>query len=183
MSTVKFVHVLKRMEAIDRDIHELSEITEQMQPGRQYTYGMKIAAEREINNLLNERVKLMELQIANPPENLVKEQENFEKQLREGQGEFLVEDYEEEFLQRVMGNSHVETVNRDSRPDIQLADRSSNSGSRSSRRSSSSTRSEERKSRSDDDTEQKSSVTERKSKEVNINSRADLIRDLPPLEY
>ncbi|RME92793.1 MAG: adenosine deaminase, partial [Candidatus Hydrogenedentota bacterium] len=58
MSPVKFVHVLKRLEVLDRDIAELRAIEDMLKQNRTYSEAMKIAVELQINHLLNERVKL-----------------------------------------------------------------------------------------------------------------------------
>jgi hypothetical protein len=73
---VKVIHLIKRVEQIDREIHELHEMVGGIETSRSYRDTMKIAAEKQINDLVGERVKLMELGIANPPEFLTKHVED-----------------------------------------------------------------------------------------------------------
>ncbi|MCS6984979.1 MAG: hypothetical protein NZM25_07655 [Leptospiraceae bacterium] len=73
MATVKFVHVLKRIEYLDQCIQELKELMATLRRDRPYYESVKIALEQAINNLLNERVKLMELKIENPLPHLSEE--------------------------------------------------------------------------------------------------------------
>ena len=68
---MKVVHILKRLELIDRDIAELRKFAEGLSLDRTYSDALKISLELQINNLLNERVKLMDLRIENPPDYLV----------------------------------------------------------------------------------------------------------------
>ena len=72
MQVVKVIHLIKRVEQIDREIQELHQLVDGIDVGRSYRNTMKIAAEKKINDLVGERVKLMELTIANPPEFLSK---------------------------------------------------------------------------------------------------------------
>lgn len=71
MEKVKIIHVIKRLEALDRDISELRQLTQNLDRDRGYYSELSIAFDKQINKLLNERTKLMELKIENPPENLV----------------------------------------------------------------------------------------------------------------
>ena len=68
---VKIIHVINRLEAIDRDLTELRSLKRNLAKNRAYYSEMSIAFDRQINTLLNERIKLMELRIENPPENLI----------------------------------------------------------------------------------------------------------------
>ena len=70
MSSVKFVHVLKRIEALDRDINEIHALQSGINNDRSYATPLKISLEQQVNNLLNERTKLMEVRIQNAPEHL-----------------------------------------------------------------------------------------------------------------
>ncbi len=70
---MKVVHVLKRIETIDQDIKELRKIEKSLQKNKTFTQPIYISIEKQINILLGERVKLFELKIANPPENMVAE--------------------------------------------------------------------------------------------------------------
>lgn len=83
MAAVKFVHVLKRIEFLDNCIRELKELMATLNPHRPYYDGIKIAIEAQINQLLNERIKLMELKIENPLPHLVEEPLTHQKQLKE----------------------------------------------------------------------------------------------------
>ena len=73
MQPVKVIHLIKRVEQIDREIAELHGLVDGIDSSRSYRNTMKIAAEQQINNLVGEKVKLMELTIANPPEFLTKQ--------------------------------------------------------------------------------------------------------------
>lgn len=79
---IKFVHVLKRIEIINRDIQELHNIMDAMAQDRQYSDAIKISLESQVNVLLNERVKLMELKIENPPPQFEKQPETHEQALK-----------------------------------------------------------------------------------------------------
>ena len=103
----KLVHVLKKIEYIDRDIKELHEIINSLSNQRSYSHSLLISIELQINNLLNERVKLMELEIKNPPEYL--KHENKESSFMEYyQGNhnkdktFNLDSYEEIYLPKLM---------------------------------------------------------------------------------
>lgn len=74
MKPIKVIHILKRLESIDRDLIELRELKYKISRDRLYYSDLVIAFELQINKLLNERVKLMELKIDNPPEYLQKRQ-------------------------------------------------------------------------------------------------------------
>ncbi|TAL37909.1 MAG: hypothetical protein EPN93_05410, partial [Spirochaetes bacterium] len=65
---MKVVHVLKRIELIDNDIKELRKMEKSLQRNKTFTTPIYLSIEKQINILLGERVKLFELQIANPPE-------------------------------------------------------------------------------------------------------------------
>ncbi len=71
MQVIKFVHVLRWIENIERDIEELHSMENNLQDDREYSEKVRIALELEINTLLNEKVKLMELKIENPPEKIL----------------------------------------------------------------------------------------------------------------
>ncbi len=72
MLPVKVIHLIKRVEQIDREINELHHLVDGIDSQRSYRNPLKIAAEQQINNLVGEKVKLMELKIENPPEFLSK---------------------------------------------------------------------------------------------------------------
>jgi len=68
MSPVKFVHVMKRIESLQRDIAEIQSLQQDINVDREYSIPVKISLEQQVNNLLNEKVKLMEVRIENAPE-------------------------------------------------------------------------------------------------------------------
>jgi len=72
MLPVKVIHLVKRVEQIDREIAELHHMVAGIESSRSYRDTMKIAAEKQINDLVGERVKLMELKIDSPPDFLTK---------------------------------------------------------------------------------------------------------------
>jgi len=103
MGIVKIINIIERLEALDRDLDELRDLKHRLSKGRAYTDDMIIAFDRQINLLVSERVKLMELKVENPPEYLVtrewKEKESqiadsMEKELKspEGTGPVLSQD-------------------------------------------------------------------------------------------
>ncbi len=77
---MKVVHVLKRMEEIDEDIKELRKLEKQLNNKKSFTSPIYMSIEKQINILLGERIKLIELRIENPPENLVEEIEGTEEE-------------------------------------------------------------------------------------------------------
>ena len=70
MSPVKFVHILKKIENLERDISEIMTLQSEVKQDRSYATPLKISLEQAVNNLLNEKVKLMEVRIENPPANI-----------------------------------------------------------------------------------------------------------------
>ncbi|MDH5721140.1 MAG: hypothetical protein OEZ13_11095 [Spirochaetia bacterium] len=111
MSPVKFVHVLKRLEVLDRDIEELRRIEASLEKGRTYSASLNISLELQINHLLNERVKLMELRIENPPEHLIpsmKEIEEPSRKLAEIRSSFTFADLEQDYLDNLMKKNYAE---------------------------------------------------------------------------
>lgn len=70
---MKFIHVLKRVQTIDAEITELRQLQAGLVNTRSYTESLRISIEQQVNNLLNERVKLMEVRIENPPETFLKD--------------------------------------------------------------------------------------------------------------
>jgi|YNPMSStandDraft_1061717.scaffolds.fasta_scaffold02582_3 hypothetical protein len=73
---MKVIHVLKRIEMIDQDIRELRKLEKSLQRNKSFTQPIFITIEKQINILLGERIKLLELKIANPPANLQPEEED-----------------------------------------------------------------------------------------------------------
>jgi hypothetical protein len=72
---MKVVHVLKKIETIDNDIKELRKLEKSIAKDKSFTTPIYITIEKQINILLSERIKLLELKIANPPENLLSDEE------------------------------------------------------------------------------------------------------------
>ena len=68
---MKVVHVLKRIEMIDADIRELKKLEKSIASNKSFSTPLFMSIEKQINILLAERVKMLELTIANPPATLV----------------------------------------------------------------------------------------------------------------
>jgi hypothetical protein len=73
---MKVVHVIKRVETIDNDIKELRKLEKSLSRDKSFSTPIYMTIEKQINILLGERIKLLDLKIANPPENFSSEQEN-----------------------------------------------------------------------------------------------------------
>lgn len=61
---------------IDQDIRELRKLEKSLQRNKSFTQPIFITIEKQINILLGERIKMLELKIANPPANLQPEEED-----------------------------------------------------------------------------------------------------------
>lgn len=70
---MKVVHVLRRIELIDDDIKELRKLEKTIARDKSFSTPIYMSIEKQINLLLGDRIKLLELQILNPPENYVNE--------------------------------------------------------------------------------------------------------------
>ncbi len=70
---MKVVHVLKRIEVIDEDIKDLKKLEKSISRNKSFSTPIYMSIEKQINILLGERIKMLELEIGNPPENLVEE--------------------------------------------------------------------------------------------------------------
>ena len=70
---MKVVHVLKRIEIIDNDIKDLRKLEKSISRDKSFSTPIYMSIEKQINILLGERIKLLELAISNPPENLVEQ--------------------------------------------------------------------------------------------------------------
>ncbi len=70
---MKVIHILKRVETIDNDIKELRKLEKTIAKDKSFTTPIYMTIEKQINILLGERIKLLDLKIANPPENMVSE--------------------------------------------------------------------------------------------------------------
>ena len=104
MSAVKLIHVLKHLELIDRDVNELRGLTASLASKRTYSHAIRIALELQINNLLNERVKMMELKIKDPPPALqkIRNEEEFDPQRRKP---FSFQEHEARYLPQLLNQS------------------------------------------------------------------------------
>lgn len=101
MQVIKFVHVLRRIENIERDIEELHSLENNLPEEREYSEKVRIAVELEINNLLNEKIKLMELKIENPPEkiiDMVYPKEKSKEEKKKQNEKFPLEEMEKEYI-------------------------------------------------------------------------------------
>jgi len=76
---MKVVHVIKRIETIDNDIKELRKLEKSITRDKSFTTPIFMTIEKQINILLGERIKLLELQISNPPVPLETDHEDSEK--------------------------------------------------------------------------------------------------------
>lgn len=68
---MKVIHILKRVETIDNDIKELRKLERTIAKDKSFTTPIYMTIEKQVNILLGERIKLLDLKIANPPENMV----------------------------------------------------------------------------------------------------------------
>ncbi len=68
---VRFQKLLQRIGQIDRDLAELRRNRERIPGNRAYTEDLQLAFDRHINGLLNERIELEQLEIEDPPDELV----------------------------------------------------------------------------------------------------------------
>jgi hypothetical protein len=67
---MKVVHVLKRLDSIDQDIKDLKKLERSLTQNKSFTTPIYLSIEKQINNLIGEKVKLIELRIENPPAEL-----------------------------------------------------------------------------------------------------------------
>jgi hypothetical protein len=70
---MKIVHVLKRIEMIDNDIKELKKLEKTITRNKSFSTPIYMTIEKQINIMLGDRIKLLELKIDNPPSYLVEE--------------------------------------------------------------------------------------------------------------
>ncbi len=70
---MKIVHVLKRIEMIDNDIKELKKLEKTITRNKSFSTPIYMTIEKQINIMLGDRIKLLELKIDNPPTYLVEE--------------------------------------------------------------------------------------------------------------
>lgn len=83
MSSVRLIHVLNRIERIEKNIKELVDIEKAIPQKREYHQALYLAIEKEINRFLDERIKLRDLKIENPPENLKPENREIDEDMEE----------------------------------------------------------------------------------------------------
>ncbi|MBN1501280.1 MAG: hypothetical protein JW982_14065 [Spirochaetes bacterium] len=76
---MKIVHVLKKIETIDADIKELRKLEKSLQKDKSFSTPIYMTIEKQVSLLVGERVKLLELQVKNPPEFLTDEFKDDEK--------------------------------------------------------------------------------------------------------
>lgn len=74
--TMKVVHVLKKIESIDEDIRELRKLEKSLARNKSFSTPIYMSIEKQINILLGDKIKLMELRIENPPKEFVEEKES-----------------------------------------------------------------------------------------------------------
>jgi hypothetical protein len=75
---MKVIHIIKKIENIDEDIKELRKLEKSLAKDKSFSTPIYISIEKQINILLGDRIKLLELTISNPPPNLVKDIEGTE---------------------------------------------------------------------------------------------------------
>lgn len=80
---MKIVHVLKRIEMIDNDIKELKKLEKTITRNKSFSTPIYMTIEKQINIMLGDRIKLLELKIDNPPSYLVEEIEGVAKESAE----------------------------------------------------------------------------------------------------
>lgn len=68
---VKLEQLIGRIKGIDRDILELRRLKARLPAGRQYSAALETAFDKQINDLLNDKIAMEELEIESPPEDLV----------------------------------------------------------------------------------------------------------------
>ncbi len=73
-----FEEILERIRIIDRDVSELNRLKSRLPADRPYSPSLQLSFDKQINNLLNERIALMELPILNPPDWLQFPKDTFE---------------------------------------------------------------------------------------------------------
>ena len=70
---MKVIHIIKRIETLDYDIRDLRKLEKSIKRNKSFSTPIYMSIEKQINILLGERIRLLELTIENPPENLVEE--------------------------------------------------------------------------------------------------------------
>lgn len=77
---MKVVHVLKRIEMIDQDIKDLRKLEKSLKKNKSFTTPIYMSIEKQINIMLDTRIKLLGLTIENPPADLLAEIEGTEEE-------------------------------------------------------------------------------------------------------
>ena len=78
---MKVVHIIKRIETIDTDIKELRKLEKSIKRNKSFSTPIVMSIEKQINILLGERVRLLELRIENPPVELVEQVEGSKEEV------------------------------------------------------------------------------------------------------
>jgi hypothetical protein len=168
MLPVKVIHLVKRVEQIDREIAELHHLVDGIDSGRSYRNTMKIAAEQQINNLVGEKVKLMELKIENPPDFLQKHvNETEEKKTPQPRVD----------LESLLGTST--STYAAARHEVQLADEPVPINVNPLKNFARMMNVDEILPRGNADTQ----LRQRRNDKPQAKTRAEILRDLPPLQY
>jgi len=68
---MKVIHVLKKIEALDQDIKELRKLEKSLERNKAFTAPIFMTIEKQINILLADRIKMLELDIKHPPQSLL----------------------------------------------------------------------------------------------------------------
>ena len=68
---MKVIHVLKKIEALDQDIKELRKLEKSLERNKAFTAPIFMTIEKQINILLADRIKMLKLDIKNPPQSLL----------------------------------------------------------------------------------------------------------------
>jgi hypothetical protein len=80
---MKVIHIIKKIEEIDLDVRELKKLEKSIKKNKSFTTPIYMSIEKQVNILLGERIKMLELKIENPPEALRTQIEGVEKEERE----------------------------------------------------------------------------------------------------
>lgn len=78
---MKVIHVIKRIEEIDQDVRELKKLEKSVKKNKSFTTPIFMSIEKQINILLGERIKMLELKISNPPETMKKQIEGDDEEI------------------------------------------------------------------------------------------------------
>jgi len=65
--------ILQRIRALDRDIEDLRRLRARLPANRSFTPGLQVSFDKHVNDLLNERIALEELEVEQMPEDLLSE--------------------------------------------------------------------------------------------------------------